>query len=396
MKEKVMNIVPIKLTTRDTSGMSLFVANTNIQDTITETKSFKATGTYKIQLRVQVTKDCKKYQKKVVKTFNPKQTLLQAINIMSALRESIKEDLRDGTIIKQRATKVDQTKPITLNMAFDTMIEQKRNTLKPKTIKSYESFYNMWLRNGVGTQYIVDITKEQLQGVVNKIIKIRAARTAKTLKEVLNPTFKQYLHLGIIQSNPIELLEFKKFYNVQNPDLTDEQIKSLYQAIYEYEIEPYRSIFIWLSTGRRVNEVLTLKWENINLDKKIFTITAEDNKAGRQMQYEIDDDLLETLNNIEIRDKGYVFHSIKDKDKKMHNDTIKRHWIHILEGAGLENIRIHDLRHIVGLKLVNAGFSLEVIASVLGHTTTSITKRYSNVRTKTAADALSQFKDMVK
>jgi len=47
-------------------------------------------------------------------------------------------------------------------------------------------------------------------------------------------------------------------------------------------------------------------------------------------------------------------------------------------------------------ELVNAGVSLEVIASVLGHTTTAVTKRYSNVRTKTAAKAMKQFKDMVK
>jgi len=389
-----MKLVAIKLPNKDTSGLSLITTNTNIQNTVTETKSFKATGTYKIQLRVQAIKDGKKYQKKLTRSFNQKQTLLQAINIMSTLRESIKEDLKDGTIIKQRATKIDQDKPITLNMAFDAVIQEKKNLLKAKTIKSYESFYMTWIRNGIGTQQIQNITREQLQTVVNAILKIRAPRTAKTLKEILNPIFKKYVYLGILQSNPVELLEFKKFYNVKNPDLNDEEIKALYKAIYEYDVEPFRSIFIWLATGRRVNEVLTLRWEDINLEKKLFTIKAEDNKAGKVMQYELDDDLLATL--YPIKKSGYVFPSIKDKNKKMHNDTIKRHWFKILKNANLEKIRIHDLRHIVGLKLVNAGVSLEVIASVLGHTTTSITKRYSNVRTKTAATALKQFKEMIK
>ena len=389
-----MNLIPIKIKNKDTSGLSIFILNTNITDTVVDTKSFKATGTYKIQLRVQAMKDGKKYQKKIVKSFNQKQTLLQAINTMSALRERIKADLKDGTITKQRATKINQTKPITLNMAFEATLEQKKSILKPKTIKSYESFYNTWIRTNVGMRCIQDITKEELQDIVNHITKIRAPRTAKTLKEVLNPTFKQYMHLGIIQNNPIELIEFKKFYNIKNPDLSDEQIKSLYKEIYNYQQEPFRSIFIWLSTGRRVNEVLTLKWENINLDKKLFTITAEDNKSGREMKYQLDEDLLATLHP--IKKEGYVFPSIKDINKKMHNDTLKRHWKNIVDNAGLENIRIHDLRHIVGLKLVNAGISLEVIASVLGHTTTSITKRYSNVRTKTAAKALGQFKDMLK
>ena len=117
-----MKIVAIKLTNKDTSGLSLITTNTNIEDTVVETKTFKATGTYKIQLRVQAIKENKKYQKKTTRSFNKKQTLLQAINIMSALREGIKEDLKDGTIIKQRATKTDQDKPITLNMAFDAIM----------------------------------------------------------------------------------------------------------------------------------------------------------------------------------------------------------------------------------------------------------------------------------
>jgi len=121
-----MSLISIKLKNKDTTGLSIFTLNTNVTDTIVDTKSFKATGTYKIQLRVQAVKDGKKYQKKVIKSFHQKQTLLQAINTMSALRESIKADLKDGTITKQRATKVDQTKPITLNMVFEATLEQKK------------------------------------------------------------------------------------------------------------------------------------------------------------------------------------------------------------------------------------------------------------------------------
>ena len=124
-----MNLIPIKIKNKDTSGLSIFILNTNITDTVVDTKSFKATGTYKIQLRVQAIKDGKKYQKKIVKSFNQKQTLLQAINTMSALRERIKADLKDGTITKQRATKINQTKPITLNIAFEATLEQKKSIL---------------------------------------------------------------------------------------------------------------------------------------------------------------------------------------------------------------------------------------------------------------------------
>jgi integrase len=113
------------------------------------------------------------------------------------------------------------------------------------------------------------------------------------------------------------------------------------------------------------------------------------------MIYQLDDDLIETLHNIEQR-FGYVCPAIKESPKNMHNDTLKRHWKKILKNANIDCLRVHDLRHIVGLKLVNAGVSLEIIASVLGHTTTAITKRYSKVRTETAGKAIGKFKELVR
>ncbi|MDY5384602.1 MAG: tyrosine-type recombinase/integrase, partial [Campylobacter sp.] len=55
------------------------------------------------------------------------------------------------------------------------------------------------------------------------------------------------------------------------------------------------------------------------------------------------------------------------------------------------HIRIHDLRHLIGGVLVSEGKTLEQIASILGHTSTSVTKRYSKVRQEVAAERLDEF-----
>ncbi len=390
-----MSTVKINLSSKDCSGISLLTANTNTTATITSTTCFKANGYYKLQLRVQVVKDGKRFQQKKTVKFNKNTTLNQAVNQMIALRVKIYDSLKDGTTQELRLGSIGKDPTETLNIIFDKYIEAKKKVLAPKTIGSYVSFYDTWIRNAIGSYEINTINESHLQTIVNKVLSKRAPKTAKTLKEILNPIFKKYFYSGTIHSNPVELLEFKKFDNVVNPDLSDKEIKALYSSIYSYGVEPYRSIFIWLSTGRRVNEVLSLKWEDIYFATERFTIKADNNKAKKNMVYVLDEDLLSTLKSLK-QGSGYIFHSIKDKNKKMHNDTIKRHWKYILENAGIGHLRIHDLRHIVGLKLVNAGVSLEVIASVLGHTTTSITKRYSKVRTKTAADALAQFKELVK
>ena len=59
-------------------------------------------------------------------------------------------------------------------------------------------------------------------------------------------------------------------------------------------------------------------------------------------------------------------------------------------------IRIHDLRHLIGGVLVSEGKTLEQIASILGHTSTNVTKRYSKVRREVAAESLDDFFKRVK
>lgn len=390
-----MKFIKIKLPNRDCRNISISVEDDFTRNVITNTKDFKITSDFTMMVRVTYQADYKRIQKKKVMVFNKNQTLLQAIDRMIEERAKLIRLLQDGTITRERETTTKANilldENSSLNDIFDVYIEDRSSTLKKKTIKSYESFYNTWIRSNIGNRPIKEITVTELQRIVNKILKERSPRTALTLREVLSTIFKNHRK----ESNPIDKLKFKTFDNKQHPILTDTEIKTLYKKIYSYDVEPFRSIFVWLSTGRRVNEILTLKWKDINLEDKEFTIRSYNNKSGKNMIYQLDDDLLETLNNLEHRE-GYLFPAIKNQNNKMHNDTIKRHWKKILCSAGIEKLRIHDLRHIVGLKLVNAGVSLEVIARVLGHTTTRVTERYSKVRTETAGEALSQFKDMIK
>ena len=79
----------------------------------------------------------------------------------------------------------------------------------------------------------------------------------------------------------------------------------------------------------------------------------------------------------------------------MSKATLRLHWYKILDRLGV-HIRIHDLRHLIGGVLVSEGKTLEQIASILGHTSTSVTKRYSKVRQEVAAEGLDEFFKRVK
>lgn len=56
--------------------------------------------------------------------------------------------------------------------------------------------------------------------------------------------------------------------------------------------------------------------------------------------------------------------------------------------AGLENVRIHDLRHSAASEMINAGVDLYTVGAVLGHKDPRSTKRYAHLATSTLAEAV--------
>lgn len=346
------------------------------------------TRDFKLTLRVTyVNQSGQRVQAKKTYDFKKNNTFLQALRQVSTNREELLKQLKEGT------TKEIKIRIPTLKQAWDDFVEMKKNQLSPNTLVSYTTFMNKWLLSKPNlTKTPIDkITPKMLQSIVNEILDAgKSPRTAKSTKESLRPLFKRYVLDGTIPLNPADLIQIPKFDNEVSVELSDEKIKELYDTLYNYPIEPFRSMFIWLSHGRRQNEILSLEWDDINLNHGTYTIKFENNKVRKPMTYKLSNDLLETLEKIGIKNKGFIFHAINDENKKMSKGTIRTHWEKVLKQLGI-HIRMHDLRHIIGGTLVSSGKTLEQVASVLGHTSTSVTKRYSKVRQEVAAESLDDF-----
>ena len=62
----------------------------------------------------------------------------------------------------------------------------------------------------------------------------------------------------------------------------------------------------------------------------------------------------------------------------------------------IEHLRIHDLRHIIGNTLVSNGATLEEVAALLGHSSTTVTRRYAKAETFSKENTLNKFMELVK
>jgi len=371
----------------DTKGEAIrsvfYIADKNIPSGSVGS-STKMKNDYKLCIRVAKRIDGKIKEKTKTFKFDASVTLNKAVKQCQAQVLELGEGI-------EASPSVTTTERVTLNDEFEHYLDSKLDVIAESTMKDYISYYKTNIRKAIGTKPTEDITTNDLQRIVNRLLRIgKSPRTAKKLKEMLTPMFNSLVHdkSSKVMVNPAVNVKIPKFDNIVIVELTDEKKRALISNIYDYEIVEFRNIFIWLTTGRRLNEVLSLKWSDINFDASTYTIVSASNKARKDMTYTLRQEHLDALGE---PSNGFVFPAIKDTTKKMNGGSLKRHWQKILERSKIENLRIHDLRHIIGGTLVDNGASLEQVASILGHSSTSITKRYSKVRATVADEGLDTF-----
>ena len=272
----------------------------------------------------------------------------------------------------------------TLNQIFDEWIEFRRHNISEHHYKSTISSYNAHIRDVIGKLNIKKITTKQIQKIVNDLLAGgKAPRTTKTIKDILSPIFEYSIKNSYCEHNKAKDVEIVKFDNKKYFTIEIDKARELYEKIINYHNPVIRCIFIFLLHGRRKNEILKLKWENINLSQNLYFLADKDNKSRKQLTFPLRELQVKALEDIGIKQKGYIF--LKE-DGTIYSD-LKYQWNQIKQQLNFD-IKLHDLRHLIGFIAVNAGVSLELISKTLGHSNAQITQRYSNVKIQGVEDTL--------
>lgn len=191
-------------------------------------------------------------------------------------------------------------------------------------------------------------------------------------------------------SNPCHLVEKYKEYKRER-FLSIREIAYLSDALSEVEFENVEAVGVvpvlrlLIFTGCRRGEILTLRWDHVDIEN--CCLNLPDSKTGAKKVY-LNAPALEVLVNIE-RVEGNPFVIIGGKPGA-HLVNIRKPWLRIRErataaiikdnaGKGIEDVRIHDLRHTYASVAVGGGQTLPVIGKLLGHTQAQTTARYAHL-----------------
>jgi integrase len=158
--------------------------------------------------------------------------------------------------------------------------------------------------------------------------------------------------------------------------LAGEELGRLGDAVRECETRfgPYASgaIRLLCLTGARLNEILALRWQEIDFERGLALLP--DSKTGRKI-VQLSAPALAVLANLP-RLSGCPYVVVGRNGRRA---DLCRPWAAVREAAGLEGVRIHDLRHSFASAGAGASLGLPIIGKLLGHTQAATTLRYAHL-----------------
>ncbi len=242
-----------------------------------------------------------------------------------------------------------------------------------------------WWREQLGDLTLADVKptliaerRDRLASGLTSRGKTRSPATVNRYLAVLSHAFTVAVkEWGWMEDNPL-----RKVTRVKEPKgrvryLTDEERVQLLQECQKSSSRYlYPVVVLALSTGARQGEIMNLRWSVVDLERGLASLHETKNSESRSLPLTgLSLELLRDLRKVRRIDTDLIF--AREDGKKPAN--LRKPWLRAVRDAGIEDFRFHDLRHSAASYLAMNGATLAEIASVLGHKTLQMVKRYSHL-----------------
>lgn len=267
----------------------------------------------------------------------------------------------------------------TLREAAEHFMKAHGTHLKATSRDKYQYLIDRYINDVLGDRLLDSITRADVMRLHTRMAKTAALANyaVSVLSKIMS--WAEDEALRPLQSNPC--FRLKKYReNSRQRYLSQEEYARLGPVLARTEQIDTENVYIvaairlLLLTGARVGEILSLQWSFVDRERRMLMLP--DSKTGQKVirlnQQAID--LLATIPKAE--DNPYV---IVGRRPGEHLVNLQKPWRRIRKEAGLDDVRLHDLRHSYASVGAAQRGSLPMIGRLLGHNHTRTTARYAHL-----------------
>lgn len=263
---------------------------------------------------------------------------------------------------------------------------------KPRSVANDKYCLAHYIPSGWRTRRLSDIARMDIEQLHSRVARDHGRYAANHAVRLLRHMFnlaRDWKMLG--NENPAARI---KLFKEQRREryLTPEELVKVNDALREEPDWRWRAYFpLALMLGTRRAELCAARWEDIDLKQR--TIRLPETKAGRPHLLPLPRAAISILEFSPSQTKsGWIFPS---NSSTGHIVEPAKAWQRIRKRAGVEDVRIHDLRHTLASWLVGAGYNLSLIGRALNHSQIATTERYAHLAMDPIREALERNADLM-
>lgn len=303
------------------------------------------------------------------------------------------------------------------------LAEVVKPTVRPKTYRSYEQISRVHIVPALGRVKVQQLDARQVQAFLHSRTSC-SARTVGYIRGILRRAIGQAMKWDWVTRNVVTLTTPPKIERKEPPAFTVEQARTLLAAFDGHRLGPLFTVQLGL--GLRIGEALGLRWEDVRLDEDDsggvltvryqlqrqegkFVLVPPKSRAGnrvielpgfvaeallRQLQWH--EAWREKWHEVGLKNElGLVF--VTGQATPFGERNVRRDFVKLLAKAGIERMRVHDMRHLCASLLLAKGVPARVVMEILGHSQISLTMNtYSHVLPGATGAAARAMEDVLK
>ena len=276
---------------------------------------------------------------------------------------------------------VENKKKTSMKEAVELYLEYSRNN--KRSTENDNAYTNSFLKYFKNID-IDDITPALIEDY-KKYLSNNGKKSKSTINrylQALSKLFNVAIDNDKMKFNPMQKVKKLKTDNHSIRFLTKEEEKLLINKLPKFYFSNIIKasklkiiVKFALKTGARKQEILKLKWDNINFQQRVIELLVT--KSGKKRKIPLAKSLYKILLKLkQYNESEYVF--TNPSTNKPYED-IKKRFNYAVKCSGIKKIRFHDLRHTFATRLIEKGIDIVVVKELLGHADIKTTMMYGRL-----------------
>ncbi|NOX31216.1 MAG: site-specific integrase [Actinobacteria bacterium] len=324
-----------------------------------------------------------------------------------------------GLLAEVEAVEVDFAGPESVSLAgwLDEWWDAKRRTLSPTTASAWRSSVELYLKPEPGELDLADIRAHHLEALYRRLVDggLSAARVQK-VHTVASVALKAAVRREYITVSPATTARAPAIDRVEPRAPTPDEVASILKTASD-DLDFHAFLIVATNTGARRGEVCALRWCDVDLERRVVTIsrsvakgagggaTVRQTKTGVVGQAAVSDQVVAVLKatlvrrtdaaaaaGVELCPAAYIWSQDIRGTRPVYPDTMTARFGRVRDDLGLGHVQLRHLRHYAATQLLSAGVDVRTVAGRLRHARPAMTlDRYAAwvpARDREAADLL--------